>query len=254
MEMTLVNNETYSDVKMYLDVISDYIKHVQDLSRCVKNGCEYYLAHDGEYVCIVENERGELNPYYVGFNELGNVASYSTEEFNVSLEFDDSGICKVERNGLNFLNPTQETLLLGRENGLFLSYINYLDSIKAASAVTYDITSHQMNLSMALNSIEYHKPIGFSFYYKNLFNILLSKSYKLIDDRYYRIMFNFCDNNYINPFIAYDPDILLSEFGTQTGLNVIVPDDLKAYLSGSNSEYNKLNDLCLQYQKLLGKM
>lgn len=250
-KVTDVNNK---EIKTYLEVLRNYLTDFEDVCKTEYMDKTCIVTHSSNgFVGISEYDEGFINPYVVSFDE-GFIDSYTSEGFAYKFGRDENNnIIYVQR--LNFLNYNIDQLaLITYPNISYLSYVQINGQKNTSFSMLYDVTNHDSDIINAINCSRLHKPFIIEF--KELkpilkrFFINKCKTYALQDDLYEKVISHKNGRIVTVPYFSHIPDEILKnmrEFGFLTN----IPEDIISFVTNSNDEFKKVEDITSSYKKVL---
>lgn len=253
MQIKKIDTESYESIKAYLDLLFPLNHSLLDLSSIEYDGKFYMVSIGEEGLAIVENDKGELNPYLIPYkDEDGNyintekISSYFSELYKYKYKFDEYSSV-VERE--DRLSGEREQLVyipkIENDPNAFIEHIQTFGDLENVARYVYDVTNRD-SLEAGLLYTRYHKPDMLDlkiarYLFDKLFytkRMVYCKSLK--GDYYERPLFK-KDNIFIGCLPKmYDVDVLLEEM-TKYGVRKEIPSDLNSILSNNSDEVKKLN-------------
>lgn len=157
MEIKRVKEESYESISAYLDILMSLVSRFDNLCFVDHDGKRYMVGVGDEKIVYVENDEGNLNPYYIDdSNPL--VEKYGTEEFDHEIII-ESDLREVIRKNKLTGNAERLSYLPRIDNYPrdIIDYIQYIDSLEATVLHKYDVTN-RCNERDAFNFCACHEP------------------------------------------------------------------------------------------------
>lgn len=256
-----VSDETYADIRWYLDSIIPYVNFLSDLCFVDYEGTRYMVTSSENQYVIVAYENGELNPYRITLDENGHAIRFSTEEcdYDLSLDF-GTGIYGVKKdNRLTCI--TEQLIYFPNDEELDVTSLDYYQVCQAnknTCVMSYELPDKMTDIGYGLNYASFHQP-------NKIALIELKKILGVIDHMRSQIFFKapgseLYRKNLIRlhnilvpqPLFGYYPDILIDQIA-KAGYSRNIPEDLKGMIKGDHPAVKRLEHVSSCYQDFIRK-
>lgn len=254
-----VSEEKYEDIKWYLDSIIPYVNFLSDLCFVDYDGIRYMVTRSENDYVFVAFENGELNPYRLTIDENGHATKFSTEEcdYDLCLDF-GSGIYGVKKDS-RLSGISEQLVYFPKDEELKITSLDYYQVCqqnKNTCIMSYELPDAMTDIGYGLNYANFHDPskvvllelkriLGLINHFESgiFFKTSGTEAYRRCLIRLHNILVP-------QPFVGYDPNILLDEI-EKAGYQRKIPEDLKAMIKGDSQVIKRLEYVSSNYHNYI---
>lgn len=254
MEIKRVKEESYESISAYLNVMMSFVSRFDDLCFVDEDGKRYMVGIGDEKFVIVENNNGELNPYYLAFPDPM-VEKIGTEAYTYEIvtqpdlkEITKKGTINGNCERLSYL-PRVENY--PRDEMEYLQFVEKLDSLMYQR---FDVTSRE-DMNSACVFCQFHEPdvIHVDVVKKALFGYRCAKydyCLGLHDKFYYQPLIKIRGLMFGTKREKYPAEEFLDEICAR-GFNRKIPDELSSLLTDTNEKHKTLKLITDNYRNYI---
>lgn len=254
MEIKRIKEESYESVVAYLNEMMSFVSRYDDLCFVDHNGKRYMAGVGDEKIVIIENNNGELNPYYLAFPDPM-VEKFGMEEYTYDIvtqpdlkEVIRKSTISDDCERLSYLPRVED---FPRDT---VEYAQFIDELFVSMLQKYDVTQRS-DVNSSLVYCQYHEPdiIRIEALKKRLFwehRVTYDYCLGLRDNFYYQPLIRIGDILMGTKRVKYPSKEFVEELGKK-GFNTIIPDDLISLLTGEHETHKTLKLITDNYQSYI---
>lgn len=254
MQIKRIKEESYESIVTYLNEMMSFVSRYDNLCFVDHDDKRYMVGIGDEKFVIIENDNGELNPYYLAFLDPM-VEKYGTEEFTYDI-ITQPDLKEVVRKS-TISDDCERLSYLPRIEDFprdTVEYVQFLNEFDISMLQKYDVTTRS-DIKSSLVFCNFHEP-----------DVIRVEKLKQMLFWYRKVTYDYClglkDNFYYQPLIRigdllvgtkrvkYPSQDFIEEL-SKKGFNKTIPDELTSLLTGDNTKHKTLKLITDNYRNYI---